>query len=424
MTDQAGLRIALTVVGARGDVQPFIALGAGLRARGHHAILCAPPAFEPLAAEAGLEFRPVLGGSTEFFEIPAVVEALRKGPSMLRAMRAMPRPDRTRFTAELASVREASQGADLVVTSLVSRNAALSDPDTPWVASSWWPTLRTGTLVARGFPDLGIGAGYNRLTHRLFERADWQMTKPYINDLRRSHGVPPLTDGAALRSVGTEIPALFPFSPTLLPPPADWPANCHVTGYWFWDRQKTPSRETVALIEDGRPPLVITFGSTWAVHRQEDTLAMAVQAARQAGRRLVLVDGPTHGLPDDAIRLHDADYQWLFPRAAAVVHHCGFGTAASAALAGVPQVSVPTFAEQPLWADLLTRNGVSPQPLPFAKLRHEKFVAAVVTACDDPAMRAAARDLGGRIQAERGVENACEVLESYARGVVPAREVS
>jgi hypothetical protein len=39
-------------------------------------------------------------------------------------------------------------------------------------------------------------------------------------------------------------------------------------------------------------------------------------------------------------------------------------------------------------------------------------------------MRAAARDLGRRIQAERGVENACEVLESYARGVVPAREVS
>ncbi|HVN38383.1 MAG TPA: glycosyltransferase, partial [Myxococcota bacterium] len=53
-----GVRIALTVDGTRGDVHPMLALGSALRARGHDALLCAPPDFAEDAARAGVPFHP------------------------------------------------------------------------------------------------------------------------------------------------------------------------------------------------------------------------------------------------------------------------------------------------------------------------------------------------------------------------------
>ena len=53
------MRIALAVDGTRGDVHPMLALGEALRARGHDALLCAPPDFADDAAHAGVPFHPV-----------------------------------------------------------------------------------------------------------------------------------------------------------------------------------------------------------------------------------------------------------------------------------------------------------------------------------------------------------------------------
>jgi vancomycin aglycone glucosyltransferase len=52
----------------------------------------------------------------------------------------------------------------------------------------------------------------------------------------------------------------------------------------------------------------------------------------------------------DCIAVGDVNQQALFPRVAAVVHHGGAGTTATAARAGVPQVVVPLFGDQFYWA--------------------------------------------------------------------------
>ena len=42
------MRVLLSTVGSRGDVQPMVALALHLRETGHDACLCAPPGFEEL----------------------------------------------------------------------------------------------------------------------------------------------------------------------------------------------------------------------------------------------------------------------------------------------------------------------------------------------------------------------------------------
>jgi rhamnosyltransferase subunit B len=49
----------LTTMGTAGDVLPFVAVGAALRAAGHRATVVAPQPFEPLARREGLEFEPL-----------------------------------------------------------------------------------------------------------------------------------------------------------------------------------------------------------------------------------------------------------------------------------------------------------------------------------------------------------------------------
>src|SRR5271154_2803810 len=53
------MRALLLTVGSQGDVQPFVALAARLRADGHEAVLAAPVWFGSLAAAHDVPFAPL-----------------------------------------------------------------------------------------------------------------------------------------------------------------------------------------------------------------------------------------------------------------------------------------------------------------------------------------------------------------------------
>ncbi|OBY76307.1 hypothetical protein BBG47_27940 [Paenibacillus sp. KS1] len=50
------MRVKLLTLGTRGDIQPFIFLGNGLRKRGHHVTICTSHNFEELIHAYDLEF--------------------------------------------------------------------------------------------------------------------------------------------------------------------------------------------------------------------------------------------------------------------------------------------------------------------------------------------------------------------------------
>jgi hypothetical protein len=50
------MRITIPTTGSRGDVEPYIALGVGLRARGHEVCVATHANFEKAVCQHGLEF--------------------------------------------------------------------------------------------------------------------------------------------------------------------------------------------------------------------------------------------------------------------------------------------------------------------------------------------------------------------------------
>jgi len=59
------LNIVIQIIGSRGDVQPFIALGKALKKYGHHIRVATHPTFEGFVKESGLEFFSVGGDPAE-----------------------------------------------------------------------------------------------------------------------------------------------------------------------------------------------------------------------------------------------------------------------------------------------------------------------------------------------------------------------
>ncbi|MET3988090.1 glycosyltransferase [Streptomyces sp. PvR034] len=403
------MQVTLVVTGSRGDVQPFIALGTTLMSRGHSVVLATHGDFEKLVRESGLDFAELPGSPKDFLAHPALTEALQQGASLFTAARKVPRQTQEHIRLLASRIEEACKGADLVVNSVLSRILFEDNGTSPWASLTWWPLNPTGQWPAMIVPQPRFGRRYNRLTHRMAGLLDWISIRGY----RKEADLPALPFGAPYRELGRDVPLLCPVTREMFTEPSDWPALSRFTGYWFWDRDWSPSPELVDFVESGDAPVSLSFGSIWPVHQPEKTLEKVLGVVRSHGRRLVLVGGGPDDVPDDVFRVDDVHYPWLFPRSSVVIHHGGCNTTGEALRSGTPQVVVPTFADSPFWAAQVHRMGVSPAPIPFSKFTAERLDEALGKALTDQGMARRAASVGEAVRAEKGTEAAVDILEDW-----------
>jgi UDP:flavonoid glycosyltransferase YjiC (YdhE family) len=414
------VRITLIAVGSRGDVQPYVALGIGLREAGHEVRLATHPRFEALVRGRGLELAPLAEGSVSRglrpgtrangagdqpgASLPWWLELLEDGRSVARR--------------RLADCRDACAGAEAIVVSVLGTLLGyhlaeqLRVPLVRAYVAPFGAALATATLPGSG---LGwIGPKLSVAGSGLARQALWQYGRPWVNAARRDVlGLPPLP----LREVyGTldarRTPLLYGYSPAVAPS-AEARAWVHVTGYWFLDRAADwePPAPLVEFLAAGPPPVFVGFGGR--LDRSGETATVVVEALSRAGLRGILQSERPAGvsLPPDVFAIGAVPHDWLLPRMAAAVHHGGAGTTAAALRAGLPSVVVPDYADQPFWARRIHELGAGPRPVPRKRLSADRLAQAVGAAATDAAMRERATALGRRIEAEQGVARAVEVLE-------------
>jgi UDP:flavonoid glycosyltransferase YjiC (YdhE family) len=96
------------------------------------------------------------------------------------------------------------------------------------------------------------------------------------------------------------------------------------------------------------------------VHHPGDFYESSMQAAKQLGRRAVLLGASAASrlLPPDIMALPYARYSQIFPRAAVIVYQGGSGTTGQALRAGRPMLFVPYGWDQPDNAARVERLGI------------------------------------------------------------------
>ncbi|MGI5203954.1 glycosyltransferase [Spirillospora sp. CA-108201] len=186
------------------------------------------------------------------------------------------------------------------------------------------------------------------------------------------------------------------------------------TGAWVMPDERPLPQGLEAFLDAGAPPVFAGFGSV-AARAPKNLGQMAVEACRAHGRRVVLAGGWAReaGEADDCFVVGEVNQQALFGRVAAVVHHGGAGTTATAARAGAPQVVVPRIVDQPYWAARVAELGIGAAhdgPSPTVE-----SLSAALTRALAPATGARARAVGGTVGADGAIVAAKLLLDAVGR---------
>lgn len=433
------MNVFIFTLGTRGDVQPYVALGRGLVAAGHRAVVCTDSRFRPLILEHGLEAAEFNGLFTELTDSAVGREIMESAGTAWQLLKSMPRLLRLSARMQQALMDDGWRAAQAAAPDLIVYHPkAFGGPHfaerlrVPVAMAVPLPMLvPTGEFPVIGFPRLPLGAAYNRATYLVLNRLMRTISGKPIARWRRSQGLPSFSgrqDWLRTRA-GQPIPVLHAYSPLVGPVPADWPESAGATGAWYLDQPAgwKPGADLAAFLEAGPPPVYVGFGSMSGTRARERT-ELVVAALEMAGMRGVVATGwgglRAGRLPGHVHLIDEAPHDWLFPRMATVVHHGGAGTTAAGLRAGRPTVICPFMADQPFWGQCVHRRGFGPPPLPQRKLTAERLARAIRQAVDDPGIRERTESLAPRLRAEAGVERAVQRLEEIHRAAFGAAACS
>lgn len=413
-------RITIIASGTRGDVQPAIALGKALQTASYQVKILASPNFRGWIEGHGLEAAPAQVNIQEVMASEGGQEWVERGHNPIVQMRVMKKL-LVKFGWQLVLEGwEACQGADAIISSFTSDAFAVTIAEklgVPLFSMPLQPTM-IATRDSRSLPNVPFPNRVSRINEwfgkLLIEPFPWQLYGPHANRLRRELGLPPQSSRENIAARKRMI-ILHAVSRHVMPFPADWPPNFHITGYWFLDEELDwrPPAELTTFLAAGLPPVYIGFGSM-TNRNPAATTHLIIEAVRQSGQRAILLSGWAGmgqvDLSPQILRLDNAPHSWLFPRMAAVVHHGGAGTTAAGLRAGVPTIIIPHMVDQPYWGQRVHALGVGPKPIPRHKLTAVKLAKAIQQAATNQTSQQNAAALGAKIRAEDGLGNAVAII--------------
>ena len=418
------MQITIIAGGSRGDVQPYVALGKGLKEAGHTVRILSSDDFHDLVTDYGLDFFSTGGSAQAVAQDQQRFLERGKTREILAQMR---RASEKQAVRAAEKGLDACQGSDLILGGLsgLFSGQALADKLgiplllaylVPFTATSAFP----GALTP--LPQTPLTHWLNKPSHRLAQQIIWQSFRSADNKARAEvlH-IPPASFWGPFSSLKRrKQPVLYGYSSHVLPHPRDWDDNQHVTGYWFLEPAQgwEPPADLLHFLQSGPPPVYVGFGSM-VNSKPEETAEMVLQALARTGQRGVLYAGwgglKREQLPEQVFMTSSVPHTWLFPHMTAVVHHGGVGTTAAGLAAGVPSIITPFFADQPFWGQRVYELGVGPRPIKHQRLTTDTLTEAIGRAVSDGEMRKKAASLGARIRAENGVAQAVAIIEQSKR---------
>ena len=415
------MTIIIIAPGSRGDVQPYVALGKGLRGAGHTVKILTFQTFEKLVTEHGLTFVDIGGNVHEIMQ--RLQKLIEKGQTLKVFAEQKKAAQKISRQAAINGLT-ACQDADLILAGSGGFFIGLSLSEKlhiPFLQAHVWPFTPTKSFpsVLTPLPATLSSGHLNWLSHRLMQQILWQMNRSSINKMRNEVlQLPKISLSGPYSMLEKQThPVLYGYSLYVLPHPNDWPKHIHITGDWALEPATDwqPPTDLIDFLKLGKPPVYIGFGSM-SSSKPEELTDLVLQSLKRTNQRGILSTGwnglKKEQLPPTVFMVDSIPHSWLFPQMAAVVHHGGAGTTAAGLKAGVPSIITPFFGDQPFWGKQVDRLGVGAQPIARRHLSADKLSKAIEQVTSDEQMQERTAALGNRIRSEDGVRKAVDTIES------------
>ncbi|KAK6512045.1 hypothetical protein TWF481_000943 [Arthrobotrys musiformis] len=447
--DVPKLNIVIQIIGSRGDVQPFVALGKVLRNNPpyHRVRIATHPTFHKFVEENGLEFFSIGGDPAELMAF------MVKNPGLMPGWDSLKQGDvgkrrKAMYEMLLGCWRSCIEGGNGMTPhkelvpigedgndNVFIADAIIANPPSfahihcaerlaiplhlmftmPWTPTQSFPHPLANIRSSNTEANIT-----NFLTYTMVEMMTWQGLGDLVNKFReKTLGLDPVSTMWAPGMIQRlRVPHTYCWSPALIPKPQDWGEHIKISGFYFLDlaNNYTPPEDLAAFLDAGPPPVYIGFGSI-VVDDPNALTNMIFEAIRLTGVRALVskgwggLGGDSLEIPDNVFMLGNCPHDWLFKKVACVVHHGGAGTTAIGVALGKPTVIVPFFGDQPFWGSMVHRAGAGPAPVPFKEMTAEKLAASIKFALS-PEAQTAAGQIADKIKQEAGTVTGADSFHS------------
>ncbi|WP_304236597.1 glycosyltransferase [Jiulongibacter sediminis] len=372
------MKIILTSIGTRGDMEPFLAIAEILQERGHKVICLFPEQFRSLAEDSGFEFASL---GTEFIEMlnsPVGVTVMGGGRFGFKKIRAL---------LKLASMqKEINKAMILKQESVIEKE----NPDRivhngkTMYPVIWGTENKEKRFLVSPVPYLhyvkdhshlafnrNFGPFINKLTYDL---ANFGLIQTISGSLK-SLAKPKQLSTREIKKALFEEQVIYTVSPSLFQRPDYWSEKLRVLGYH--ERKKTlhwsPSKELQTFLGNHPKVILVTFGSminTDPVKKTEILLDIL-----ERNKIPAIINTASGGLvqPENYNKelFHFLDripYDWICPKLYAMIHHGGSGTTHTAIKYGCASLIIPHIIDQFVWNKIIYKKGLGPLGINISKI--------------------------------------------------------
>ena len=409
--------IVITSHGTLGDNLPLVALGQALKVRGHRVVMAIGEPMHPYALKTGLEV--VSHGRLRIGQAEA--QQNPQSWNHLSGNRESTDEDICAMFWEhlvegVPAILAACQEADLLIsTPQQDLVAAITHEKLgiPWISASVTPSLHCLKPKQRKTPQTETDTKKPSLGEQMCQM---------VQQMRLSLDLAELTS-EQLEQYHRCDRLILASSAHFSQPTAEY-SQAVQTGFWFYEASEwsswQPEHSLQEFMEQERKPLVLSFSSQ-PLENSRSVVEVHVRAAANLGHPILIQQGwadfNQEPLPpacdrDQVMFTGFMPQDWLFARAAALIHHGGIGTTARALRNGCPMLVEPYGNDQFFNAKQIVLHGIGAAMHPM-RLRVEEVTRVLQKKVLTPDYKQRAEALSAKIQQETGLETACNLIENW-----------
>lgn len=415
------MKIILTSIGTRGDVEPFLAIGEMLQERGHEVICMFPEQFRHLAEDSGFKFASLGPEFIDMLNSPVGITVMGGGRFGIKKIRAL---------FKLASMqKEINKKMILMQENTIEKE----QPDRivhngkTMYPIIWGIENKGKRFLVSPVPYLhyvknhshlafnrNFGAFINKLT---YDFANFGLIKTITGSLKTLSKPKQLKTKEIKKALLGEN-VIYTVSPTLFQRPDYWGENLQVLGYH--ERNKTinwnPSVELDSFLQNNSKVILVTFGSminTDPVKKTEIILDIL-----ERNKIPAIINTASGGLVQPKIYnknlfhfIERIPYDWVFPKLYAVIHHGGSGTTHTALKYGCASLIIPHIIDQFVWNKIIHKKGIGPLGINVSDIKVNNLEPVIVDLFSNKTYKKKAELLGENMRNESFKENICTLIE-------------
>ena len=404
------MKIILTSIGTRGDMEPFLALGEILKEKGHKVICLFPEQFRNLAEESGLEFASLGPEFLDMLDTPSGRLIMSGGKFSIKKLKAylnlisIQGPVNKKMVLKQEAVILKEQPDKIlhngkviypVVWSLKNKGKTILITPVPYMH------------YVKDHAHLGFNKNFGRFFNKYsYKIANYGLLKTIMGSVK-SLSLDRKIRQKEIQDALFSNKAIYTISPTLFKRPDYWNDNLQVLGYH--ERKKTnhwkPDQELLSYLNNHSKIILVTFGSMINDAPKEKT-DLILKVLRD-NKIPAIINTASGGMVKPTI--YDSElfhfvkripYDWIFPKMHAVVHHGGSGTTHTTLKYGCSTLIIPHIIDQYVWNKIVYKKGAGPLGLDISQINGKNLEPLILDLVNNDKYKQRAEEIALEMKGE------------------------